>query len=78
LLVSAVAAILGVILGAVLGFGIGLLAGSVIAEATDMSCFEGACGYFAFFLGLAGLLIGAIAGGILAVWLTHRRRKPAA
>jgi hypothetical protein len=42
-----------------------------------MSCFEGACGYFAVFIGLAGLVIGAIGGGIFAVWRVHRR-KPVA
>lgn len=72
-----VAALLGIVVGAVVGFGVGVLAGSVIAEATDISCFEGGCGYFAVFIGLLGLLVGSIAGGILAVWLV-RRRKPAA
>jgi hypothetical protein len=36
-----------------------------------MSCFEGACGYFAFFIGLAGILLGAIAGGIGVVLWTR-------
>ena len=44
---------------------------------TDMSCFEGSCGYFALFIGLAGLAVGAIAGGILGVWLVHRRKNKA-
>jgi membrane associated rhomboid family serine protease len=48
--------------------------GVVIAETTDMSCFEGACGFFAFFAGLFGMLAGAVLGAILAVWLTNRRR----
>ena len=39
-----------------------------------MSCFEGACGYFAFFMGLFAMLAGAIAGGIFAVWCVNRRR----
>jgi hypothetical protein len=70
-----VAAILGVVVGAAVGFGIGLGGGIAFSELTNMSCFEGACGYFAFFMGLFGLIIGAIAGGILAVWLILRRRK---
>ena len=73
-IVSIIAAILGVIVGGVIGFGVGILGGSVFADATNMSCFEGACGYFAFFMGLFGLLAGAVAGGIFAVWRTNRRR----
>ncbi|MBZ9853799.1 hypothetical protein LB566_08315 [Mesorhizobium sp. CA13] len=76
--VSIVAALLGIILGAVVGAVGGFLAGSLIADVTDVSCFEGGCGYFAAFIGLAGLVVGAIAGGILAVWLVNRRkRRPA-
>ena len=71
---SIIAAILGVIVGGALGFGAGMLGGGLFAELTDMSCFEGACGYFAFFMGLFGLLAGAVAGGILAVWWVNRRR----
>ncbi|WP_404276432.1 hypothetical protein [Mesorhizobium sp. IMUNJ 23033] len=33
-----------------------------------------ACGYFAVFIGLAGLVVGAIAGGLFAVWRVNRRR----
>ncbi|TJV26442.1 MAG: DUF2569 domain-containing protein [Mesorhizobium sp.] len=77
--VSVVAALLGIVLGAVIGAVGGFAIGSVIADATEMSCFEGACGYFAVFTGLAGLVIGAIGGGVFAVWRVHRRkRKPAA
>ncbi|WP_246696463.1 hypothetical protein [Mesorhizobium sp. SARCC-RB16n] len=77
--VSIVAALLGIILGAVIGAVGGFVAGSVIADVAEVSCFEGGCGYFAAFIGLAGLVVGAIAGGILAVWLVHRRgRKPVA
>lgn len=76
--VSIVAALLGILLGAVIGAVGGFLAGSVIADVAEVSCFEGGCGYFAAFIGLAGLVVGAIAGGILAVWLAHRRpRRPA-
>jgi hypothetical protein len=78
-LVSVIAALLGIILGGVIGAVGGFFVGSVIADTTDMSCFEGACGYFAVFIGLAGLVIGAIGGGIFAVWRVHRRkRKPVA
>jgi hypothetical protein len=73
-IVSVIAALIGVIVGGALGFGAGLLGGVVISEATDMSCFEGACGYFAFLLGLAAMLAGAVAGGVFAVWRTNRRR----
>lgn len=77
--VSILAALLGIVFGAVIGAVGGFLAGSVIADVAEVSCFEGGCGYFAAFIGLAGLVIGAIAGGILAVWLVHRRgRRPAA
>ncbi|CAN7684707.1 hypothetical protein [Mesorhizobium caraganae] len=75
---SIVAALLGIILGAVVGAVAGVALGAAIAEVTDISCFEGGCGYFAVFIGLAGLVIGAIAGGILAVWLVHRRGRKAA
>lgn len=75
---SIAAALLGIILGAVVGAVAGFGLGAVIAEVTDMSCFEGGCGYFAVFIGLAGLVVGAIAGGILAVWLVHRRGRKAA
>lgn len=67
--------ILGVVLGAVLGFGAGIGLGSVIAEVADISCFEGGCGYFALFIGVGGLLFGAIVGPILAVMLARRRSR---
>jgi hypothetical protein len=73
-IVSVIAAVLGVVIGGVLGFGAGLLGGGLIAEVSDMSCFEGACGFFAFFIGLAVMLVGAVGGGIFAVWRTNRRR----
>jgi hypothetical protein len=76
-LLSIIAALLGMTLGAAIGACVGFAAGSLIADATDMSCFEGACGYFALFIGLAGLVVGAIAGGLFAVWRVNRRkRKP--
>lgn len=76
-IVSVIVAILGVVIGGALGFGAGLLAGGLIAELGHMSCFEGACGFFAFFVALAGMVAGAIGGGIFAVWRANRR-KPAA
>jgi hypothetical protein len=78
LLVSAIAAVLGVLVGALAGAGLGLLVGVAFVTFSAMSCFEGACGYFAFFLGLFGLLVGAIVGGIVAVWRTNRRPRRAA
>lgn len=74
---SVVAGILGVIVGGVLGFAVGLGAGILITEVTDMSCFEGACGFFAFFLGLGGVIIGAVAGGVFAVLRVNRRPQTA-
>ncbi len=58
--------LLGILAGGAIGFGAGLAAGAGISEATDMSCFEGACGFFAFFVGLAGLVAGAIGGGLFS------------
>lgn len=68
-------ALLGLVLGGAAGLGIGLLAGSVIVDWLDVSCFEGGCGYAAAAIGLLGLIIGAIAGPVFAVLRT--RRKPA-
>jgi hypothetical protein len=76
LFVSILAGLLGIILGGAIGACAGFFAGSLIADATQMSCFEGACGFFAAFIGLAGLIVGAIAGGIFAIWWVNRR-KPA-
>jgi len=69
-------AFLGVLIGGFIGFWMGLGIGIAIAEATNMSSFEGASGYFAVFIGLVGLLVGAIVGLVLALYWT-RRRKPA-
>ncbi|UDL88393.1 hypothetical protein LGH82_25155 [Mesorhizobium sp. PAMC28654] len=74
-LLSVVAAILGIILGAAVGAVAGFAAGSLIADATSMSCFEGGCGYFALLIGLGGLVIGAIVGGVFAVWRVNRRKR---
>ncbi|TPI17013.1 DUF2569 domain-containing protein [Mesorhizobium sp. B4-1-3] len=72
--VSILAALLGIILGGAVGAFGGFFAGSLIAELTHMSCFEGACGFFAAFVGLGGLIVGVIAGGIFAIWRVNRRR----
>jgi hypothetical protein len=72
--VSILAALLGIILGGAIGAGGGFFAGSLIADLTHMSCFEGACGFFAAFVGLGGLIVGAVAGGIFALWRVNRRR----
>jgi hypothetical protein len=73
--ISIAAALLGIVLGAAAGAVGGFLIGAAIAEVTDVSCFEGGCGYFAIVIGLAGLVVGAIGGGILALWLVHRRKR---
>lgn len=73
-----IAAVLGVVLGGAAGAVLGFLIGAGIAEVTEMSCFEGACGYFAAAIGLLGLIAGAVAGGILGAWWSGRRRAPAA
>lgn len=79
LLVALIAAVIGIIVGGAIGAGVGLAAGTGLSEATDMSCFEGACGYFVLLIGLVGGLIGAIGGCIFAVWRINRRKaKPAA
>lgn len=75
---SLIAAVLGMVLGAVAGAVAGLLIGEAIATATEMSCFEGACGYFVLMIGLIGLLVGAVVGGIMAVWRANRYRRRAA
>ncbi|CAI2931439.1 hypothetical protein [Aminobacter niigataensis] len=78
LLVSLFAGLIGVIVGGAVGAVAGLAAGTGISEVTDMSCFEGACGYFVVLVGLVGGLVGAISGGIFAVWRIHRRRPKVA
>ena len=70
-------AFLGLLFGGFIGFWLGLGIGIAIAEATNMSSFEGASGYFAFFIGLFGVLVGAIIGLVLALYWT-RRKKPIA
>lgn len=75
---SIIGAVLGLVLGAIAGAVAGFVIGEAIARATEMSCFEGACGYFVALIGLAGVIVGAIGGCIIAVWRTNRyRRRPA-
>ena len=73
---ASILAFLGVLIGGFIGFWIGLGIGIAIAEATNMSSFEGQSGFFAFFIGLAGVLVGAIIGLVMALYWT-RRKKPA-
>ncbi|HHZ10220.1 MAG TPA: hypothetical protein GX405_15740 [Rhizobiales bacterium] len=73
----AIAAVLGVALGGATGAVLGFLLGAGIAQVTEMSCFEGACGYFAAAIGLLGLIAGAVAGGIFGFWWSGRRRARA-
>ena len=70
-------AILGLALGAAGGAVLGFLIGMLLVDVFDVSCFEGACGYFAVSIGLIGFLIGAI-GGLVGGILLGRRPKPAA
>lgn len=77
-LATFVMAVLGLIVGGAVGFGVGLGAGILIVEAADISCFEGACGFFAFFTGLGGVLIGAVVGLVFALRYARRGPKPAA
>jgi hypothetical protein len=71
-------AVLGFVLGGAAGLGIGLLAGSVIVDWLDVSCFEGGCGYAAVAIGLLGMILGAIAGLVFAIWRTRRQRTTVA
>ncbi len=69
-------AFLGVLIGGFIGFWLGIGLGVAISETTNMSCFEGACGYFAVLIGIIGVLVGAIIGLVLALYWT-RQKKPA-
>lgn len=66
-----VLALLAAVVGAALGFGIGAIAGTLLAPALGISSFEGAAGYFVMFVcGPVGGLIGLIGA---ATWVLHRR-----
>ena len=68
-------ALLGMILGGAVGFGVGALLGLLLNDIFDISCFEGGCGYFAAFIGLVGMVLFAIAGAVIFVWLARRHAK---
>lgn len=60
--------LVGLAIGSILGFGAGLMIGMALADVLAVSCFEGACGYFAASLGLVGGLLGGIGlaiGGLI-------------
>ena len=63
-------ALLGMILGGAAGFGAGVLLGLLFNEVFNISCFEGACGYFVAFMGLVGMVLFAIAGAVILVRMT--------
>jgi hypothetical protein len=67
----------GLILGAVVGAVGGFLLGVLIADVTQMSCFEGACGFFALMIGILGFFIGLVGGLLGGLWLGRRTAKPA-
>lgn len=72
-------ALLGLIAGVVVGAPVGIGIGSVLAEVLDVSCFEGGCGYFVVFIGLAGAVVGGLGGIIAGVVLYLRaedRKRP--
>ncbi len=65
-------AVLGFGVGGAGGFVLGLVMGFGAAQIFRISCFEGACGFFAVFLfALPGLLIGAGVGLWLALLATR-------
>jgi hypothetical protein len=62
----------GLAIGSILGFGAGLMIGMALADMLAISCFEGACGYFAAALGLVGGLVGGV--GLTIAGLIVARR----
>jgi hypothetical protein len=69
--------LLGIVAGGFAGFWVGFAVGAAIADVTQMSCFEGACGYFAALIAVVGILVGAIVGIVLALyWSRPRKPKP--
>ena len=73
--VFVVNALLGAIMGGIVLMFVGFFVGGVIADVTDMSCFEGACGFFALGIGVLGLIVGVIGGAVGAILLTGRRSR---
>lgn len=66
-------AVLGMILGGAIGFGTSVLLGLLLNEVFEISCFKGACGYFAAFTGLVGMVLFAILGAMILVHFVRRR-----
>lgn len=66
-----IATVVGALVGGLAGLGLGI----VSIDLFDVSCFEGACGYFAVALGLAGTFVGATAALLLTVTLARRRAR---
>lgn len=67
-------ALAGLVGGAAAGFAAGLGLGLLMAQWLEVTCFEGACGYFVVMVSLVGGLIGAVGG---AVWLGLKGHRPA-
>ncbi len=61
-------------LGLLVGGAVGFLFGMGFVALTDVSCFEGACGYAAMAWMLAGALAGLVIGPWAALRLARRRR----
>jgi hypothetical protein len=57
--------LLGLVGGGAIGGGAGLLVGLGLQELWQVSCFEGACGYFVGLFLLIGILAGALLGAVL-------------
>ncbi|WP_436637393.1 hypothetical protein [Microbaculum sp. FT89] len=66
-------AILAGILGAGLGLVAGWFVGEILARLFDVSCFEGACGYFVGLIAIVGGLVGLVAGPLIALVAGRRR-----
>lgn len=69
--------VIGVVLGGIAGGVIGFAAGIAYVQIAKVSTFEGLAGYMAVFgFGLPGVVIGLVAGGILAWRLSGRIKRP--
>lgn len=66
-------AILAGILGAGLGLVAGWFVGEFLAWLFEVSCFEGACGYFVGLIAIIGGLVGLVAGPLIALVAGRRR-----
>lgn len=65
-------AILGAIAGAVVGGGLGIGGGLAYTELASVSGFEGYSGFVVAFWMLAGVVLGLLAGVVVAVRLARR------